>query len=287
MTSAEEAVKVSWISGNGIFNPEKFEQEHFDELGAFPGGDDVNKPADRARQSTSTVRDSLDVHWKLATKNLGMTDKPKLALLEAWFSRLIMLHNQETRHYHTTVHLWEMIQYLDLLQSAKYTTLNGEDHDEIFVVILLSIFFHDAVYDGKSGTNEEDSAQLFVTFAEEMDVPPAIKTSVVDYIIATKKHQTDGESSSSLLALFLDLDMAVLGKQDTAYRQYAALIRQEYAFVPHSEYCSKRADVLETFLQQGRIFATPVMHQVLEQQARTNIRNEIESLRQGVIPGEL
>ena len=66
--------------------------------------------------------------------------------------------------------------------------------------------------------------------------------------------------------------------------QYAALIRKEFSFVPYDVYCEKRADILETFLQQPRIYGTSVMYKALEDRARANVRKEIESLRQGVIP---
>jgi len=193
------------------------------------------------------------------------------------------MHSETTRHYHTTVHLWEMLQYFDLLRSLQYGPAQQQEGEEVTITVL-SVFFHDAVYNGKSSTNEEDSAKLFETFAEELSVSPAIKSKVADFILGTKKHRVESNGSESVLSLFLDLDMAVLGKQTTAYNHYAARIRNEYSFVEDNEYCSKRADVLDSFLQQPRIYGTAVMHQALEEQARLNLRNEIESLRKGVIP---
>ena len=271
-----EAVKSCWIAGNGIFDPESMkaaEQQQRRREGKDPDG------------HPPPVRDSLKAQWELATKGLSGTSEGAAARLGYWFDRLWLLHSpNSSRRYHTTVHLYEMLEYLKLLRAGGCKPVQ---RDEDLTLVVLSIFFHDAVYDGTSSTNEEDSAKLFETFAEELAVPPALKTAVVDCILATKKHNVNGDDSScsSPLALFLDLDMAVLGKHPTAYRRYAALIRGEYDFVPHGDYCTGRAAVLEGFLRQPRVYGTRVVHGALEERARANLRHEIESLRKGVIPG--
>ncbi|CAB9516264.1 expressed unknown protein (Partial), partial [Seminavis robusta] len=155
--------------------------------------------------------------------------------------------------------------------------------------LVLATFFHDAIYNVHSSTNEEDSAALFQTFLKELQsggvttITNGLEDSVVELILATKQHQVSTENSP-LLSLFLDLDMAVLGKEQNAYLCYAALIRNEYQHVPHAVYCEKRAEVLETFLKQPQIFGTQVMLEAFEQRARDNLQAEIESLKQGQIP---
>jgi len=291
--SLSDAVKHYWLAGNGCFDPEALSavldvddgRRNSAEPSSEVDHDGITTEEDNnnAALSSISIRDFLNEQWKLATKEM-VTSKKAEIILKDWFDRLCQMHSEDTRHYHTMVHLLEMIQYLNLLHSRSYTAIQKR---EDLTAVWLAVFFHDAVYNARSATNEEDSAKLFETFAEEVNAFSALKTTVVDFILATKNHKVEQEASpSSALALFLDLDMAVLGKQPTAYREYAALIRQEYAFVPHDEYCRKRADVLESFLQQQpAIYATPVMHRALEDQARANLRHEIESLRKGVIPG--
>mmetsp|Transcript_2648 Transcript_2648/g.3610 ORF Transcript_2648/g.3610 Transcript_2648/m.3610 type:complete len:145 (+) Transcript_2648:640-1074(+) len=109
------------------------------------------------------------------------------------------------------------------------------------------------------------------------------------YIIATKTHSAPSNYNNNkhykyYLHLFLDIDMSVLGKTSLAYDAYAYAIRQEYAFVPHDVYCTKRADILESFLQRDYIFDNVVMRGVLEGQCRDNLKREIGFLRKGVIP---
>lgn len=160
-----------------------------------------------------------------------------------------------------------------------------KDNDVDYQVLVLTIFFHDVIYDPKSSTNEEDSASLFEEFwNESRQDNDEVKSRVVRYILATKQHTATNDDACA--QLLLDIDMAVLGKQKEAYWEYASLIRNEYSFVEHDVYCEKRAHVLKGFLQQP-IFGTVSMKEALEEQARENLKAEIESLERGEIPGEI
>ena len=114
------------------------------------------------------------------------------------------------------------------------------------------------------------------------------------------------------LKLFLDADMAVLGKESNAYDHYAALIRKEYIHVPHDLYCEKRAEILQSFVtillktvEENKddsdnklhnsdkkvqdkkvryIFASKIMREALERRAVNNLQREIKGLKQGQIP---
>ena len=72
----------------------------------------------------------------------------------------------------------------------------------------------------------------------------------------------------------------------TAYLRYAAQIRQEYAHVPRPTYLTARANVLTSFLDRERIFASGYYHARLEAAARENVKAEVALLQGGVIPGE-
>lgn len=61
---------------------------------------------------------------------------------------LLARWGQEHRAYHTPVHLYECLQRLDVLTRS----LSEE--------VLLAAWFHDAVYDGHPGADEEASAEL-------------------------------------------------------------------------------------------------------------------------------
>jgi predicted metal-dependent HD superfamily phosphohydrolase len=270
-----EAVRSSPFASNG----------NFDER--IPIADDADP---------RSTRDFLAQQWRLATQELvKLSQHSSSSSIEAhlsdWFDQLWQLHTETTRHYHTVVHLEEMCHYFQIVRSLQQQLTEGAfpadtmTTQEDSSTVKLAIFFHDAVYNGMSSTNEEDSAKLFESFAGDVGIEHYRKQQIVDFILATKKHEVSQEKNTAALSLFLDLDMAVLGKQEAAYMQYAALIRKEFSFVPRFIYCEKRATILETFLQQPRIYGTSVMYKALEGRARANVRKEIELLRARVIPG--
>jgi predicted metal-dependent HD superfamily phosphohydrolase len=208
-----------------------------------------------------------------------------------WFNRLYRQHNEAGRFYHTSVHLKEILEYLELLALEQQTNLGVPTATT--TEIRFATFFHDAVYNPQSSRNEQDSAKLFQEFCKQAKIiPESTKNTVVRLILATEKHQVllandDDVDDESLQQLFLDLDMAVLGKQPEAYLAYAALIRKEYAFVPREVYCEKRAAILESFLERRRIYLSELLfHEAFEATARRNLQSEIDLLKQGVVPGE-
>ena len=225
--------------------------------------------------------------WDRAAKNDGKETK----ILDSWFERIWELHVNKGRAYHTAVHLDEMLSYFELLCGTEKPMSTGDKNiAEGERAIILSTFFHDAIYDGTSSTNEEDSAQLFQEFAGAAGWTPSSPSAslvqrVVDMILATKKHTASPSEDPFELLLFLDLDMSVLGKQPDAYRAYTACIRTEYIHYPKEAYCQGRASILASFLQQQHIFATSLFRAAFETQARSNIEQEIAELKAGRIYG--
>ena len=246
------------------------------------------------------LRKDLERRWNdlVASSALQLTGDKSTS----WFRRIYELHTEQGRYYHTVVHLWELFELLDILIESLETS------SKWYVAMAWSVFFHDAIYDPKSNRNEKDSAELFRAFVEDC-METAMDTTVFDaaetMILATEKHKvmTPSEASRTLSEKdeleeirmqkhFLDMDMAVLGKENEAYLKYAALIRKEYEFVVHDVYCSKRAEILETFLgdkseagDKKCIYLTESFSGAFEARARENLRNEIRLLRSNTIPG--
>lgn len=79
------------------------------------------------------------------------------------------------------------------------------------------------VYDPRSGSNEEDSEVLFCTFAEAAELNVADTRTVSDYIFATKLHNVMDSDDQDLRA-FIDLDMAVIGRDRSGYLAYASQV---------------------------------------------------------------
>lgn len=241
-----------------------------------------------------------------------------------WFEKLKEMHSEPSRFYHTLVHLEEMLGYLDIFAKLSSNETEKEVSECLDAVSCIATFFHDAVYDPTSSSNEEDSVRLFQSFSEELTNDCAITPCldlvlswVSKYILATKSHNPRDTSISQIkinagasfeaklayhlslhLRAFLDADMSVLAKDSNAYKTYAGLIRKEYEFVVRDTYCQKRAEILRSFIGLRRIedndvvdetkhiFGTDAMKAWFEQKARQNLLEEIHMLERGVIPCE-
>jgi predicted metal-dependent HD superfamily phosphohydrolase len=179
---------------------------------------------------------------------------------------LISKYSEKHRAYHNLSH----INYL--LRGAW--AFGNTFHD--YEAARLAVWFHDAIYEPKSKTNEIESAALAVKSLSELKVPKIKIEKVEKMILATQKHDAaaldeDGE-------LFLDLDLSILGTTPSIYQKYAQAIRREYSFVPENLYREKRREVLRHFLQREFIYYTVEMREFYEEAAQINIANEIEEL---------
>ena len=253
---------------------------------------------------------ALRNRWDTSIYFISKIDRDKFpkceTIINRWFNKLCDLHSEPDRYYHTLCHLEEMFALVDILLTqlkedlSKHSSCDGIDFNLYTGIVHQSIFFHDAIYNAKSATNEEDSAALFKQFAQELSeavddsltISKEIVMIIDKFIIATKSHVLDEDMNDvqiEFLKIFLDADMAVLGKQSDAYNYYAAMIRKEYQHVPRDVYCTKRAEILESFVgkigqKEKTVFTNKYMLESLENRAVENLKNEISILKSGCIP---
>ncbi|KAL4235559.1 hypothetical protein ACF0H5_003955 [Mactra antiquata] len=197
-------------------------------------------------------------------------------LVDEYWMTIQTKYSESHRYYHTLKHLEDMFIHYDDI----YDQLQSP------VLVALAIFFHDIIYEPKRPDNEEVSAELFKKFAEIFDAETLDKYSpqtVYDWIIATKKHETEVHRSPDVFGTddihyFLDMDMSILGVNEDDYKVYADRIRQEYIHIPEDIFKHRRAQVLRSFLQIQNIYATEIFRTKHEQRARSNIEAEITRL---------
>ena len=198
--------------------------------------------------------------------------------------------------------------------------------------LALTIFFHDIVYDptAHSGDNEEKSALLFQEFCSSVDEGAGgggalreVEPQVTSIIRATKNHmnypRTATMAAATLpsmedvaagrvvadvwrpsreldCALFLDMDIAILGSNTSRYQEYADQIRKEHIHFPDEAFRKGRRQVLLSFANHAGInplaagevkeaayedcslYKTPLFHQRFVAQARRNIKWELAML---------
>ncbi|MEU7857736.1 metal-dependent phosphohydrolase [Nonomuraea sp. NPDC049141] len=169
------------------------------------------------------------------------------------------------RRYHTLDHLAAVLGAIDRLADA------ADDP----VAVRLAAWFHDAVYDGRPGWDEERSAQLAQARLPRCGVPAERVAEVARLVRLTAAHDTLAEDDRDG-AVLCDADLAVLG--GPGYESYTGQIRQEYAHVPDELFRQGRAGVLRRLLAVPRLYRTDEAHQLWEERARANMSQELAAL---------
>ena len=166
------------------------------------------------------------------------------------------------RHYHTLTHL-----------CTVYDELHDRYATEIPQATVLTLFFHDIIYNTLRGDNEKRSAAHAEKMMLDWKADCALIAKVSDMISATASHESDDPETQ----LFLDADMAILGADYATYRVYITDVRKEYNIYPDLLYYPGRKKFVETTLKRDRIFLTDHFYNKYEAQARINLTHELNS----------
>jgi len=181
------------------------------------------------------------------------------------YSDLLKAHAQKHRAYHTLDHIAACLQHLDRVKDKV------ERPDEIEV----ALWFHDAIYQPFSATNEEDSADWAVSWLSEHVANLDLINRVRDHILATKTHDRPGQLDGRFM---LDIDLSILGTPPNIYDQFEVNVRREYKRVPGFIFRKKRKVILSKFLARDHIYATEHFRQQFEDKARMNLERAISQL---------
>jgi predicted metal-dependent HD superfamily phosphohydrolase len=184
---------------------------------------------------------------------------------DAALERVIARYREPQRRYHTVNHVAAVRQLTgELLREVVV------EHD---VTVRLAAWYHDAIYDPRSQTNEADSAELARTELAPLGVSSANIDAVARLVAATAGHNPSRADE----AVLLDADLAIFAAQPASYQTYVSGIRFEYNFVEDDTWRTGRAGVLRSFLDRDVIFHTDAM-KPHERQARMNLTSELASL---------
>jgi predicted metal-dependent HD superfamily phosphohydrolase len=183
---------------------------------------------------------------------------------------LVRAYAATERHYHNLTHIEAM---LDLMRSYENALSDP-------AAVEAAIWFHDAVYDTHRHDNEERSAQLATDRLKELLSPDHLGL-IVSMIRGTADHLVpDGldDAQQRDCALFLDMDLAILGSAPGAFAAYEDAVRREYGWVPDALWREGRRKVLQSFLDRPAIYASPQFHASHEAAARANLTRSLERL---------
>jgi predicted metal-dependent HD superfamily phosphohydrolase len=186
-------------------------------------------------------------------------------------------YSEPHRRYHTAEHLAEVLQTVRSLADPTDPGASFHlDSPDDYVAVVLAAWFHDAVYDPRSATNEDDSARLASDRLGAAGLDAALVDEVARLVRLTAGHTVaPGDDNGALL---VDADLAILGARPARYDRYAADVRDEYGFVDDDAFRSGRRQVLETFLGLGSIYHCELMVVRCDENARRNLRRELTRL---------
>ncbi|AZN99529.1 hypothetical protein EJ066_21715 [Mesorhizobium sp. M9A.F.Ca.ET.002.03.1.2] len=183
---------------------------------------------------------------------------------------LSALYRAEGRHYHDLAHIEAMLALADGYRASL--------HDP--EAVEAAIWFHDAIYDSRAKDNEAKSAALAENkLTGRTDAQRLGRITAM--IIATATHELpqfgDGNAIRDA-ALFLDMDLAILGAAPDAFDAYEQAVRREYDWVEEPMWRAGRGAVLKSFLARPHIFHTEEFQQRFEPQARQNVARSLKAL---------
>jgi len=211
-------------------------------------------------------RSILRDRWHQLCKDLSVSKE----ICQEWWEYISTHYEEPTRFYHTLTHIQELFAYRD-----KFSDSFEEPH-----LVDLAIWFHDVIYDpnAEPGRNEDDSAVIFANFVNQMTLSEKQRKKVFDWIVATKHHRSQ-PSDSADFRLFMDMDMAILGKSWDEYLVYTKLVKQEFSQIPQWKWCFGRTWFVCGTLNSKRIFATDEFHRAFEVRARANLTQELNQIQ--------
>jgi len=181
------------------------------------------------------------------------------------YTKLIEAYSEKHRAYHTLEHIDACLIQLD--------AVTGETDNPD--VIEIALWFHDAIYNPLSSTNEEDSAALAKSFLYENLVASDMTDRVYELIIFTKNHHAPNSADGQLI---LDIDLSILGAERNIYEQFENNIRKEYRLIPSFIFKRERKKILKSFFERQRLYHSDYFFERYEKQAKENLGWAIRKL---------
>lgn len=182
------------------------------------------------------------------------------------YHKLIKYYSESHRFYHTAEHIEDMLMLFD-----KYIHLIQHKKE-----VELAIWFHDAVYDIHSKSNELDSAVLADNFLLKHGVAKELIPRIHQLICSTRHDSKLTDNDQKILT---DIDLSILGTEKDAFERYEQNIRKEYADIDQQTYMLGRLGILRMFNNREFIYQTKEFRKSYEDKARKNLNRSIKQLQ--------
>lgn len=205
-----------------------------------------------ARQRNKSLKVPLLNRWEAIMPG---HDALFLDLLDRW--------SEDHRKYHGCTHLLAVLEALDLLT----------DPADPPRTVLLAAWFHDAVYRGIAGQDEEESARLAEERLTDAGLPVPEVEEVARLVRLTSDHRPEAGDSDG--ALLCDADLSVLGGEPEPYARYVAAVREDYAHIGDADFAAGRAAVVRHLLELDPLFHSDRARELWLDAARRNLQGEL------------
>ena len=186
-------------------------------------------------------------------------------LTDDLFEEIHFKYSSASRYYHNVGHLDHLTRELNPVKNQI----------EDWQIIILSVAYHDIVYNPLKKDNEERSASIAVDRLSKLNLKEDQKEKCRQQILSTKTHAASDNPDTNY---FTDADLSILGSVAESYLEYSCQVRKEYKYFPDFIYKPGRQKVLHHFLEMPRIYKTDYFYQHFELQARANLKNELKEL---------
>lgn len=192
-------------------------------------------------------------------------------LSDALLEEISALHSGPDRGYHGWSHPLALLKL--------YDEVEGQLHDPL--AVRCAILLHDAIYEPRRNDNESRSADLAKTMLNGV-VPEETLGRTLRLIEATARHAIPADLSTDEvadMAIFLDMDLYILGAAPDVFDAYEAGVRHEYREVPEAAFRAGRAAILEGFLARDALYFSDWGRARFEAEARRNLIRSVDRLR--------
>ncbi len=185
------------------------------------------------------------------------------------YNKLEKLYSKEDRHYHNMSHV---IACLDEFSEVRILADNPNQ-------VELALWYHDAIYNTKSETNEKDSALLAHSDCVQNRISENFAKKVQNLILMTTHTKVPKSIDEKIIA---DVDLSSLGLPYSAFNENGKNIRKEYSWVPEKEFAIARSKFLQQILNRDKIYYTKFFQDKYEQKARLNLNKAISELKEKI-----
>jgi predicted metal-dependent HD superfamily phosphohydrolase len=182
----------------------------------------------------------------------------------AVYADLARLYTAPYRRYHNLTHIQDCLLRLDEVAPLLV------DRD----AVEFGLWFHDAVYDVGSMSNEWRSAELFLQVSAGASF--AFRHRVCAHILATRHVGTVHGNDRRFI---VDIDLSGFGATWEEFMRNGALLREESSAQSDAKYHTGQVAFLTSLQRRPHFFTTDYFRDRYETIARENLRRLLDDLR--------